>query len=167
MLYILSWFFGIGAMLSLFFLYQQQSRRKLLTCKFCADVCWVFHYLCLGAVGGAIPNFVGIFRELVFVKREEKEWANHTAWPIGFIAVNFALGLASFRTPINLLPISASALVTISLWLRKPVLTKLVSVPVSAVFLLYDVLVGSWIGVVNESIAILSIFFSLKQTRKK
>lgn len=109
MLYILSWFFGIGAMLSLFFLYQQQSRRKLLTCKFCADVCWVFHYLCLGAVGGAIPNFVGIFRELVFVKREEKEWANHTAWPIGFIAVNFALGLASFRTPINLLPISASA----------------------------------------------------------
>ena len=141
MLYILSWFFGIGAMLSLFFLYQQQSRRKLLTCKFCADVCWVFHYLCLGAAGGAIPNFVGIFRELVFVKREEKEWANHTAWPIGFIAVNFALGLASFRTPINLLPISASALVTISLWLRKPVLTKLVSVPVSAVFLLYDVLV--------------------------
>lgn len=80
---------------------------------------------------------------------------------------DFALGLASFRTPINLLPISASALVTISLWLRKPVLTKLVSVPVSAVFLLYDVLVGSWIGAVNESIAILSIFFSLIQTRKK
>ena len=167
MLYILSWFFGIGAMLSLFFLYQQQSRKKLLACKFCADVCWVFHYLCLGAIGGAIPNFVGIFRELVFANREEQKWANHTAWPLLFITMNFALGLASFRTPINILPITASALVTISLWLRKPVLTKLLSVPVSAFFLLYDIFVGSWLGVVNESIAIISILFSLIKAYKQ
>ena len=167
MLYILSYFFGIGAMLSLFFLYKQQKPQKNLSCKIFAHLWWVFNYIFLGAKRGAIPNFVGIFRELVFANREEQKWANHTAWPLLFITMNFALGFASFRTPIDILPITASALVTVSLWLRRPVLTKLLSVPVSAFFLLYDIFVGSWLGVVNESIAILSILFSLIKAYKQ
>ena len=58
--------------------------------------------LCLGDIGGAISNFVGIFREPVFINREEQKLANHTAWLLLFIAMNFALGLASFRTLINI-----------------------------------------------------------------
>ncbi len=152
--------FGIGAMFALFLTYQQNDRKKLLICKLCADICWVAHYMCLGASGGAIPNFVGIFRELVFVNRESKRQANNFLWPVVFILANFILGIFILDSILGLLPICASALVTVSLWCKRPVMTKIISVPVSMSFLIYDIFVGSWIGVINESIALLSIFIS-------
>lgn len=163
---ILSWIFGLGAMASLFLIYQQKDRKKLLLCKLSADVCWVIHYLCLSAPGGAVPNFVGIFRELVFINREEKKWANSILWAIAFIAVNLTIGLLTMNSLADLIPITASVFVTVSLWLKNPTLTKIISVPVSVAFLIYDVLVGSYIGIVNESIAICSIIISFKNKRK-
>ena len=158
--------FGIFAMIALFCIYQQKDRKKLILCKLCADVAWCVHYLCLGAYGGIVPNFVGIFRELTFVQRDRKKWASHPVVPGVFVLANWCIGALTFRTPINVLPIAASTFVTVSLWLRKPRLTKLISVPVSLTFLIYDVAVGSYIGIVNESIAILSILISTLRERK-
>ncbi len=163
---IISWVFGLGAMISLFMIYQQKDRKKLLFAKLSADLCWVIHYLCIMAPGGAIPNFVGIFRELVFINREEKKWANRLIWPLLFIIINLSLGIASAKEPINLLPVTASVFVTISLWLKNPILTKIISVPVSLAFLIYDIFVHSYIGIVNESIAICSIIISFITSRK-
>lgn len=59
-------FFGIGAMLSLFMIYQQRTRKNIIIAKLTADICWVIHYLLLGGIAGMIPNAVGIIRELVF-----------------------------------------------------------------------------------------------------
>lgn len=164
---IFAYIFGIGAMGALFSIYQQSSRKRLIASKLIADVCWVVHYLCLGAYGGAIPNFVGIFRELVFVNRENKKWANYSFWPLVFIIVNFLLGLRTFAAPINLLPILGSVFVTVALWLRRPTLTKIFSFPVSTAFLIYDVFVGSWIGVISESISLISIVIALIKILKE
>lgn len=164
MINIIAQIFGVGAMVSLFLIYQQSNRKRLLYCKLSADICWVIHYVCLGAFGGAIPNFSGIFRELIFMRRDEKRWAGYPFWPFVFIAFNLLLGLRTFSSPINILPIAASACVTVSLWLRRPTLTKLISVPVSLTFLIYDIFVGSWVGVVNETLAIISIILSFAKT---
>ncbi|MBR4000060.1 MAG: YgjV family protein, partial [Clostridia bacterium] len=58
----------------------------------------------------------------------------------------------------------ASTAVTVSLWIDNPKLMKLISVPVSLSFLIYDIFVGSYIGIINESIAIFSIIISFLQT---
>lgn len=159
---------GLGAMLSLFLLYQQKNRKRILLCKLLADVFWVAHYACLGGVAGVIPNGVGIFRELVFINRKRKKWAGSFFWPVLFIAINWGLGISTFRSPMNILPIAASTFVTVSLWLDNPRLTKLISLPVCAAFLIYDVYVHSYVGVINESISILSITLSfIKEGRGK
>ncbi len=153
--------FGIGAMIALFFVYQQKTRKGIIGAKLTADVCWVAHYLCIGGVAGAIPNFVGIFRELLFVQRKKHRWANWNLWPVLFIAINFGLGVQTFYSTFNILPIAASALVTILLWIDNPFFTKLLSIPVCASFLIYDIYAGSHIGIVNEAISILSILIFL------
>lgn len=158
--------FGVLAMISLFSVYQQKSRKNLLIGKLCADVCWVVHYLSLGGYGAMIPNAVGIFRELVFVRREKSKIANMPFIPVIFILINFTIGMTTFKAPINILPITASAFVTVSLWLRNPRLTKIISVPVSLTFFIYDLFIGSWIGMINESIAIISIVISFVKERR-
>lgn len=149
--------FGIGAMISLFLIYQQKSRKNIILCKLSADIFWTFHYFCLGAPAGMIPNLVGFFREIVFYNRNSKKWANTPLWVALFIVVNLSLGLRTFDKWYNIIPIVASSFVTISLWINNPNLTKIISAPVSASFLIYDIFVGSYIGIVNESISILSI----------
>ncbi|MDD6734702.1 MAG: YgjV family protein [Clostridiales bacterium] len=156
-LQIIAQILGLGAMASLFMSYQLTDRRRLIAGKLCADLFWTVHYLCLGAYGGMIPNFVGIFRELIFINRDRKKWASCIIWPITFILLNWGLGISTFKASINILPIAASTFVTVSLWLRKPKLTKIISVPVSVVFLVYDLFVKSYVGVLNESLAIFSI----------
>lgn len=154
---IIAQLFGLGAMVSLFGIYQQKSRKGILAAKLSADVFWVAHYLCLGGYGGMIPNLIGIFREIIFLMRKEKRWASSLLWPIFFVCLNWTLGIFTFSSPINILPIAASTFVTVALWIDNPSLTKLISLPVSATFLIYDVFIGSYIGVINEAVSILSI----------
>ena len=158
---IVSIIFGIGAMLALFSIYQQKTRKGIILSKLSADVCWVIHYLCIGGIAGAIPNFVGIFRELVFVCRKKHKWADHILWPVLFILINFGLAIGTFHSAFNILPIAASALVTVLLWIDHPLLTKILSIPVCASFMIYDIYVGSYIGIANEAVSILSILIFL------
>lgn len=148
---------GLGAMISLFLIYQQKKRKNMLLCKLSADIFWSAHYLCLGAFSGIIPNFTGIFRELIFVNRKNKRWANSNLWVIFFILINFAFGIRSYEKWYDILPVAASSLVTLSLWIDNPSLTKLILIPVSIAFIVYDIFVSSYIGIINESISILSI----------
>jgi len=164
----LAWIFGIGAMVSLFVSHQQKSRKGILAGKFCADLFWTAHYMCLGALAGMIPNFIGIFREVVFINRKNYKFAGKAIIPIAFIMVNITLGIISFEEWFDALPILASAFVTLSLWIDNPRLTKYISVPVSTAFLVYDVYVNSYMGIINESIAILSIIiFFIRYGEKK
>lgn len=152
--------FGIGAMIALFSIYQQRERKKLIAAKLCADVFWVIHYLLLGGIAGMIPNFIGIFRELVFINRENKKWADKLIWPILFIILGWGMGIYTFDSMFNILPIAASTLVTISLWIKNPNFTKFLTIPVCTAFMIYDFHIGSFFGVINESLSICSIIIS-------
>ena len=149
--------FGLLAMASLFLIYQQKKRKNMLAFKLSADICWVIHYLCLGGIAGMIPNAVGIFREIIFLFRKKKKWASIILWPVVFIIINWTLGFRTFHTWYNLLPIVASTFVTISLWIDNPRLTKIITIPICTAFLIYDAFIGSYIGIINESISIISI----------
>ena len=163
---IISTIFGIGASVSLFLIYQQKNRSKLLLCKLSADICWIIHYFYLGAYSGMVPGTVGIFRELIFLNREKHKWCNKIIWPIIFILCNWALGYMTYKTPADLLPIIASTFVTVSLWLKNPYFTKMISVPVSIVFIIYNFYVHSYIGIFNESLSLISlIIFYIKEIK--
>ncbi len=153
----LAWIFGIGAMISLFISHPKKDRKGILIFKLGADLLWASHYFCLGAIAGVIPNFVGIFREVVFINRARSKFYGSIVWPILFACINFTLGILSFDAWYDVLPITASAFVTLSLWINNPKLTKCISIPVSSAFLIYDVFAHSYVGIVNESLAILSI----------
>lgn len=149
--------FGLGAMVSLFLIYQQKSRQGILKCKLSADIFWAMHYFALGAWAGMIPNFVGIFRELIFVNREEKEWAKSHIWAVLFISFNLSLGILSFKNIYDVIPITASSFVTIALWINNPKLTKIISAFASVAFLFYDIFVASYMGIISETVSIISV----------
>lgn len=144
----------------LFSLYQQNDRRKLLMRKMAADCMWGLHYIFLFAWAGAIPNIVGILRETIFVNNSKK-WANVLFWPVFFILISWTMSILTWKSAISLLPMCASTLVTISLWINSPKMTRIISVPVCIAFFIYDIFVGSYAGMLNESVSLVSIFISI------
>lgn len=154
--------FGVGGMYMLFSLYRQKDRKSLLKRKLFADVLWGIHYLCLSAWAGAIPNITGIFRETVFMKEKKSP-----IWLLVFMGINWTLSLLTWKSALSLLPMCASTLVTISLWMKKTVITKILTVPVCAAFIVYDIFVGSYAGILNESVSLVSIFTSLATAKKR
>ena len=159
LLNILAQILGLGGTYMLFTLYQQSERKKLLMRKLCADALWGIHYVCLGAAAGAIPNIMGVFREIVFMN-SDKKWAKLPMWPVIFIIISWILAIISWKSALSLLPMCASTLVTISLWVKSPKLTRLLTVPVCTAFIIYDVFVGSYAGIINESISLVSIIIA-------
>lgn len=147
---------GFGAVVSLFLIYQQKNRKRILLCKLSADIFWILHYFVIGATAGMIPNFVGVFRECVFINRHRK-WASHRIWVAVFIAINILLSILTFEIYYDAIPIIASSLVTISLWINNPDLTKKLSIPVTLLFLIYNIFVRSYVGMANEIISLMSI----------
>jgi hypothetical protein len=119
-------------------------------------------------MGGLIPNFVGIFRELVYMNRDRKKWASVGLWPVVFILINLGLALTGTKEPLDYLPVVASCFVTISLWLRRPKLTKVILAGVCTAYLIYDIFVGSIPGLLNESISLVSVaIYFIKEWKKK
>lgn len=159
LLNILAQVLGLGGTYMLFTLYQQNDRKKLLLRKLCADALWGIHYVCLGAAAGAIPNIMGVFRETVFMN-SDKKWAKSPLWPAVFIIISWILAIISWKSELSLLPMCASTLVTISLWVKSPRLTRILTVPVCTAFIIYDVFVGSYAGIINESISLVSIIIA-------
>lgn len=156
---------GFGGMYMLFSMYQQKERKSLLKRKRYADMLWSAHYICLCAWAGAIPNLTGILRETVFMN-EEKKWAKSKLWPLVFIAISWTLAIITWKSALSLLPMCASTLVTLSLWVKEPRLTKLLTIPVCTAFIVYDVFVGSYAGIVNEAISLASIMISFFKNRE-
>lgn len=154
-------------MISLFLIYQQKSRKNIILCKLCADIFWIIHYLFLGAYAGVIPNAVGFFREIVFYNRGKRKWADTPVWVAVFILINLVLGLRTFSVWYNILLITASALVTISLWINKPNLTKLITIPVCIAFFIYDIFAGSHMGMINETVSLVSISIYFARHKKE
>lgn len=147
---------GVCGMLSLFIMYQQSNRMKYLYCKLLSDVIWTVHYLMLSAVGGAIPNMVGIVRELIFMKQFKSKYTK-VIWAAIFITFNAILGIILANSWIQFVPICASAFVTVSLTFQKTSNIRLLTIPISITFLIYDIVVGSWAGVLNESLSLVSM----------
>lgn len=71
---VIAYVFSIIAMISIFIMSQQANKNKLLICKLISDMCWAIHYFLLGALGGVIPNFVGVFHDLAFAERGKKKF---------------------------------------------------------------------------------------------
>ena len=158
---ILAQVFGVGAMISLFAAYQQKTAKRLTLSKLSADIFWIFHYFFLGAYTGIVPNAVGIARELIFMNRKDKKWANSPIFPVLFVLIGWGVGLMTFRGPISLLPLCASTVVTLGLWTQNQLICKIACFPASLCFLIYDIFVGSYIGIFAESFSLVSlvIFF--------
>ena len=159
--------FGILGICSTVLIYQQKTRKGLVLSKLLSDVIWFLYYFSLMAYSGAAIALIGMLRELVFVNKEKK-WAKHPLWLVLFLTLSFGCAYFTWKNAFSLLPCIASAVSVISFWIGNPKLSRIMSYPISACMLTYDIACVAVLGIINELFTVISsIVGAIRLDRKK
>ena len=83
-------------------------------------------------------------------------------WIAVFSALSLAAALLTWSGPISLLPVATTVAGTIGYWTNNARNIRIANLAVnSPCMLLYDVLVKSWGGALNEAVTLVSIIISI------
>lgn len=158
--------FGIVGMICNILVFQQKTHKKVLIWQFFAASMFAVNYFMLGAVVGGMLNLVGAFRSVVFFFKEKTK-ANSIVWLIIFIcafAVSYPLTFLVFGTEptaknfiIELLPVIAMIVATISLRLGSAKAVRKLGLISSPMWLAYNCFSGSIGAVASEILNLISI----------
>ena len=162
--------FGIIGMIFNLLVFQQRTHKRVLVCQFFAAVTFCLNYLLLGALVGGLLNFVGAFRAVVFYFKD-KTHANSIGWLIAFIVaflVSYPLTFFVFGTEITpksliieLLPVLAMIIITVSLRLGSAKAVRFLGLFSSPMWLIYNIFSGSIGAIASEILNLISIIVGI------
>lgn len=162
--------FGIIGMICNVIVFQQRTHKRVLIWQFFAATVFAVNYFMLGSVVGGMLNVVGALRAVVFFFKERTN-ANHVGWLIFFIiafSASYPLSFLVFGTeptPMNLiievLPVIAMIVATISLRLGSAKAVRSLGLVSSPLWLTYNCFSGSFGAIASEILNLISIIVGI------
>ena len=146
---------------ALFFLsYQCKSNKNLFRVQFLSYLCYTMHLLLLGAVTGGISYILNTVRS--FCLGSKLEFA-HSRTVCVILCTLQVLALAvTWSGWISLLPVAANIASTIGGYTHNARKIRVAGMFInSPLWILYDIMVGSWAGILDEVISECSMLLSI------
>lgn len=158
--------FGVLSTVMTCLSYQANSKQKILTIQ-CASIVFIcINYWLLGATAGFVLNIVCLVRNIVFNFQREGSRLQLAAGILFATAIG-ACGILSWQGWSSILMIVALVVNTIVLSFGKPQPLRVSILFTSTLVLIYNILVFSLGGILNECVAILSSIVGLLRFCKK
>ena len=151
----------IGVLLFIFS-YQIKSNRALFFCQILGSALFCLQFFLLNALSGCLNLMVIMFRNGLLMWYDKYLWVRWKGWIVILSAVCTVILVFTWKGAISLLPFAALIASNFGYWTNNAQKIRLSNLAcASPCWLLYDILVGSWGGVLNESITLGSIVLSI------
>lgn len=141
--------------------YQIKSNRALFLFQLIGCLIFCIQFFLMGAYTGALSLLVNIIRNLILLKIDEWDWVGQKTTLLTIIAALAVITIYTWAGPLSLLPFISVAVTSIGYWTNNAQKIRLSQMIGSPTVLVYDLLIRSWGGVLNESIVIVSIIVSI------
>ncbi|MDO4467261.1 MAG: YgjV family protein [Bacillota bacterium] len=153
---------GIGFLGTfLFFIsFQCKSNKNLFRVQFFSYLMYTLHLLCLGATTGGISYTINTIRSFCLGSQNSfaKSWK--MCWILCFLQIMTLV--FTWSGWISLLPVLANIASTIGGYTHNGKKIRLAGMFInSPLWILYDIIVGSWAGILDEVISELSMIVSI------
>lgn len=146
---------GLG-IVAFIIMYWFRTMKQVRIVKLCMDVFWGVHYLLLGATAGAVANAVCFIREIVFIS-SDKPGFKAKRWLFLFVGTNVITAVVTWKGFYSILPAMASVLGTYGFWQKSIKTARRLAVVCNVLMFTYDLFIGSYVGMVGEILAFISI----------
>ena len=160
-------FVGVAALIVALTSFQMNVPKKMVFLQLVSSTLFTIHFGMLKAVTGAAINIMSVVRAIIYAQTDKK-WAMHPVWTFVFVAVSFLIAVFFWEGWISLLPVLGAVCYTISFRMKTSKMVRLVSLPSSPCWIIYNGIKGSLPGVITECYVIISILIGmLRYDRKK
>jgi hypothetical protein len=141
------------------------SRKKILLWQIVSIILWGIHYSLLGAWAGTLLISINGLATILFLYKDDYRWLR-SVWVLAIVlAVSIVATIATWKDYSNIFALLGLASIIIAKWQTEIRRIRTISIFASMFWIVYDVYVGSWGGILSETVIILSIVVSLM--RKK
>lgn len=150
-------FLGTGLFLLSF---QFKENRKLFRVQLFSYIFYSSHLLLLGAATGGISYIVNCLR--AFFLQSNWKFAKSKAMCAIICAMQIAVMAATWSGWISLLPVVANIASTIGGYTKNPQKVRIAGIFINApLWIVYNIIVGSWAGVMDELVTEVSMVVSI------
>lgn len=149
-----------------FIAYQKNEHKKIMLYKTSSELTFALQFILLGAYTGVAMNVIGCVRNLVFARQVKKNKST-AAGIILFSLLMAAAGALTWTGPVCLLAIAGKIFTTLAYGMKNPQKVRLLTLPSSGCWLIYDVVCRSLGGIVTEVFTVVSIVIAEVRFRKK
>ena len=153
--YIISQVFVVLAMLSLGISYLCKDKKKIMVLCILYSIFYGGQYLLLGAITGFAMNIVSIIRNIWFYINAKKEQKNNIIVFIILCLIAIVSGIISYDNLFSLIPIAATILFTYSVWQDNTKIYRWLSLPISALWITYNICFKSVFGIIAELVLLM------------
>ena len=141
------------------FVFVQKKRSGILKFKLLTDFLWIMHFLFIGAYTGMATTAISVFRELLFLKRDEYSFLKKPFLIPLFSICYLISAMFTWKNIACILPPMASTLATVGFWQTNVTTIRILGLCVSLLMLAYGALNGSIFTVINEVFTISSLIY--------
>jgi len=141
--------------------YQMRSNRALFLSQLIGCLIFTAQFLILGAYTGALSLMINVFRNLLLLRITDWKWVKSKVTLSMILLMLIAVTLYTWDGWLSLLPLMSVGITSVGYWTNNAQKIRLSQMFGSPCTLLYDALICSWGGVLNESIALVSIIVSI------
>ena len=145
----------------LFFLsYQCKSNKNLFRVQFLSYLFYTIHLILLGAVTGGMSYILNTVRS--FCLGSKIEFAHSRKMCVIICMLQLAVLAVTWAGPISILPVAANIAATVGGYTHNARKIRIVGMFVnSPLWIIYDIIVGSWAGILDEVVSEASMIISI------
>jgi len=150
--YIISQICVIFAIISLGISYLSKDKTKILILSIIYALFYGTHNFLLGAITGVAMNIISIIRNAWFYINAKNQTKNKLYVLVSLCVLAIILGMISYTNITSLIPIIATILYTYSVWQDNTKIYRWMALPISALWITYNVCFKSVFGIILELI---------------
>ena len=158
--YILVQAIGLVGTALFFVSFQCRENKRLFQIQFLSYLLYTIHLLLLGAVTGGISYIINTVRSICLGSKWK--FAQRKEMCVILCLMQVAALFFTWAGWISLLPVVANIAATIGGYTHNPRKIRLTAMLVnSPLWIVYDIIVGSWAGILDEAVTELSVIISI------
>lgn len=151
---------GIAGTVLFFASFQCKNNRNLFRIQFLSYLFYTIHLLSLGAVTGGISYIINTFRSFCLGSRWD--FAKRKVMCVIICLMQMAALYFTWSGWMSILPVAANIAATIGGYTRNARKIRITGMLInSPLWILYDILVGSWAGILDELVSEASMLISI------
>lgn len=148
---------------TLYFLsFQCRSNRKLYTVQIFSYLAYTVHFIILGAMTGGLSYILNLARSLCLASKWK--FARSKKMCAFLCSMQLVVLVTTWAGWISLLPVLANIATTVGGYTHNAQKIRIAGIFINPpLWIVYDIIVGSWAGIIDEVISILSGLISIKR----